>query len=147
MKQHKNNMSGDIHDLARYRLDCAAQELKDAVLLLKNESFNSANNRSYYAIFHAINAIHALDGRGYKRHKDALGNFNKDYIKEGIFPREYGRKISLAANTRRNSDYVDYHYATMEEAQEQIDFAEEFVDAVRNYCIERMGEEGKRNEV
>ena len=60
--------SGTRKDLANYRLQCAEQELKDTQHLIHAESFNSANNRSYYAIFHAINAIHALDGNGYKRH-------------------------------------------------------------------------------
>ena len=40
----------------------------------------SANNRAYYAVFHAINAVHALYGNAYKRHKDVIGNFNKDFV-------------------------------------------------------------------
>ena len=34
-------------------------------------------NRAYYAIFHAI---HALDGNGYKLHKDIIANFDKQYV-------------------------------------------------------------------
>lgn len=114
------------------------QELKDTQLLIHAESFNSANNRSYYAIFHAINAIHALDGNGYKRHKDAIGNFNKKYILGVIFPREYGRKIALAENARHKSDYADYHLATKEEAEAQLEFATEFVAAIKAYCEQRQ---------
>lgn len=50
------------------------------------------NYRAYYAIFHAISAIHVLDGNSYKRHKDAIGNFNKNYVKTGIFPKDYNKK-------------------------------------------------------
>lgn len=64
-------------ELARYRLETARSDLRDAELLLKNESYRSANNRAYYAIFHAVSAVHALNGKSYKRHKDALGNFNR----------------------------------------------------------------------
>lgn len=60
MKPHDNNMSGDIRDLTKYRLDCVVQEVNDAMFLLNNESYYSANIRFYYAIFHAINAINAL---------------------------------------------------------------------------------------
>lgn len=130
--------SGTRKDLANYRLQCAEQELKDTQLLIHAESFNSANNRSYYAIFHAINAIHALDGNGYKRHKDAIGNFNKKYILGVIFPREYGRKIALAENARHKSDYADYHLATKEEAEAQLEFATEFVAAIKAYCEQRQ---------
>lgn len=57
-------------------------------------SYKGANNRAYYAVFHALNAIHALSGVAYKRHKDAIANFNKEYVKTNIFPREMGRKIA-----------------------------------------------------
>ena len=39
-------------------------------------------NRAYYAIFHAI---HALDGNGYKLHKDIIANFDKQYVETKIF--------------------------------------------------------------
>ena len=54
--------------------------------------FRGANNRAYYGIYHAVSAIHALDGNAYKRHKDALANFNKNYVKTEIFPRKLGKK-------------------------------------------------------
>ena len=38
------------------------------------------NKEAYYSIFHAINAVHAVSGKAYKRHKDAVANFNKDYL-------------------------------------------------------------------
>lgn len=57
------------------------------------DDYKGANNRAYYAIFHAINAVHATSGKAYKRHKDAIANFNKDYVKTEIFPREIGRKL------------------------------------------------------
>ena len=129
--------AGKPEDLANYRLQCAERELEDTRLLIDADSFNSANNRSYYAIFHAINAIHALDGVGYKRHKDAIGNFNRQYIKEEIFPKEYGRKIALAESARHKSDYTDYHFATKEESEAQLLFAREFVAAIKAYCEKR----------
>ena len=46
--------------------------MKSAKILLEAEKYKSANNRAYYAVFHAINAIHALDGKVYKRHRDVI---------------------------------------------------------------------------
>ena len=54
--------------------------MESAKVLLEAKSFRGANNRAYYAIFHAINAIHSLRGASYKKHKDALANFNKEYV-------------------------------------------------------------------
>lgn len=78
---------GTKKDLVLYRIQTARDDLKAAKILLEAEQYKSANNRAYYAIFHAINAIHAVNGKAYKRHKDAVANFNKDYVKTEIFPR------------------------------------------------------------
>ncbi len=65
--------------------------------------------RAYYAIYHAVSAVHALDGKSYKRHKDALGNFNKDYVRTEVFPKDMGRKIAKAEEIRHASDYDDFY--------------------------------------
>lgn len=99
-----NENKGTREDLSRYRITTAKEDLKAGQILLDADEYRGANNRAYYAIFHAINAIHALDGNGYKRHKDAIANFNKQYVKTEIFPREIGRKISKAEEIRHASD-------------------------------------------
>ena len=53
--------------------------------MVRRELHIIGRNRAYYAIFHAINAIHAVDGNGYKRHKDTIANFNKQYVETEIF--------------------------------------------------------------
>ncbi len=113
MGQLKENI-GTRKDLVLYRLQTARSDLKSARILLAEEEYRGANNRAYYAIFHAINAIHALSGKAYKRHKDAIGNFNKDYVKTEIFPREIGRRIGEVEEIRHASDYDDFYVASRE---------------------------------
>lgn len=91
MEQH-NQEIGTRRDLVLYRLETARNDLKSARALFSIEDYKGANNRAYYSIFHAINAVHAVSGKAYKRHKDAVANFNKDYVKTSVFPREMGRK-------------------------------------------------------
>ena len=92
LEQHNNE--GTKYDLARYRIETAKSDLRSAKLLLEADEYRGANNRAYYAIYHAISAVHALAGKAYKRHKDALSNFNKDLVVlfeselEGNAPRE-----------------------------------------------------------
>lgn len=132
------NDIGSRNDLVLYRLESSKEDLKSAKILLDAESYKAANNRAYYAIFHAINAIHALTGVGYKRHKDAIANFNKEYIKTEIFPRRIGRQIALAEEIRHASDYDDFYIATKSEAEEQVILAEEFIGMVEAYCLSNM---------
>lgn len=87
------NEKGTQKYLALYRIETSKSDIKAAEILLAAKEFRGANNRAYYGIYHAISAVHALDGNAYKRHKDALANFNKNYVKPEIFPRKLGKKI------------------------------------------------------
>ena len=118
---------GSIRDLVRYRMETAQSDLQSAEILLKEKEYRGANNRAYYAIYHAISAVHALDGRSYKRHTDTLANFNKDSVKTEIIPKTFGRRIARAEEIRHASDYDDFYIATKEKAEEQIITARELI--------------------
>ena len=60
MTQH--NEKGTRRDLVLYRLEVAKSDIKSAKILLDAGECRGANNRAYYGIYHAISAIHALDG-------------------------------------------------------------------------------------
>lgn len=140
MEQPKDEL-GTRKDLVMYRIQTSKDTLKSAKILFESEAYKGANNRAYYAIFHAINAIHALNGKAYKRHKDAIGNFNKDYVKTEIFSREVGRKIGEAEEIRHASDYDDFYIASREETERQVAVADEFIQLVEKYCMTQLENE------
>ena len=146
MEQHKGDM-GTRKDLCFYRIQTAKENLKSAKILLAAEEYKSANNRAYYAVFHAINAVHALYGNAYKRHKDVIGNFNKDFVKTEIFPREIGRKIGEAEEIRHASDYDDFYLASREETERQIAVADELIRLIEIYCMSQIEERGKKTDM
>lgn len=137
MERPRENI-GTKEDLALYRIQTAKADLKSARILLAAEEYKGANNRAYYAIFHAINAVHALSGKAFKRHKDAIGSFNKDYVKTEIFPREIGRKIGEAEEIRHASDYDDFYIASREESERQAAVADEFIQLVEQYYMAQI---------
>ena len=123
-----------------YRRETARNDLKLARALFFIEDYKGANNRAYYSIFHAINAVHAVSGKAYKRHKDAVANFNKDYVKTSVFPREMGRKIGQAEEIRHASDYDDFYIATREEAEEQIETGKQLLELIEEYIKRKLKE-------
>lgn len=131
---------GTQKDLILYRIETAKEDLRSAKILRDADSYRGANNRAYYAIFHAINAIHGMKGVAYKRHKDAIANFNKEYVKTKIFPKGIGRKIASVEEIRHASDYDDFYIATVDEVNEQIAIAEEFIQMVEQYCNQHLDE-------
>ena len=136
MKQSNDNV-GTVKDLVLHRIETAKSDIKSAEILLNAGEYRSSNNRAYYGIYHAISAIHALDGNAYKKHKDALADFNKEYVKAEIFPRSIGRRISEATEILHASDYDDFYISTKTEAEEQIATAKELLELVQYYCKER----------
>ena len=144
MKQPEEFDMGDQWDLVYHRLQIAEEDYETAELLMQGERYRGANNRAYYGIYHAISAVHALDGNAYKRHKDAVANFNKDYVKTSVFPREMGRKIGQAEEICHASDYDDFYIASKEESERQISVADEFIILAEKYCMEQL-EKQKEN--
>lgn len=138
MEQPREEDKGTKRDLVLYRIKTAKADLRSARILFEAGEYKGANNRAYYSVFHAVNAVHALSGSGYKRHKDAIGFFNKEYVKNNIFPREIGRKISEVEEIRHASDYDDFYIASREETERQISVADEFIDMVEKYCQNKL---------
>ena len=122
-----------IEDFARYRLNKAKETLETAKMIFnEGKDFSSANNRAYYAIFYAIRAVLAIEEIDFKRHKDVLAYFNKEYVNKEKFPKMIGRKISQAQRIREDSDYDDYE-PSFEKTEQQINTAQELIGLVEEY--------------
>ena len=124
-------------DLARYKLERAREELDTAELLFENERLKAANNRAYYSIYYSLTAVLCLEPIAFKKHKDMIGYFNKNYVHTDRFPREIGRNISKAAKIRHASDYDEFYIASKEETEKQIRTAKELADLVDKFISEK----------
>lgn len=123
-----------IESFAKYRLNKAKETLETARMIFNDgKDFTSANNRAYYAIFYAIRAVLAIEEIDFKRHKDVLAYFNKEYVNKEKFPKKIGRKISQAQRVREDSDYDDDYEPSLEKTEQQINTAQELIDLVEKY--------------
>jgi len=119
--------------LSQVRLEHAEECLSAAKSLVASASYKSAANRSYYAVFHAMRAVLALDDIDMKRHGGVIAEFRRLYIKTGVFDVELSQVISSLFDMRTDSDYDDFFVISKEEVYEQICNAERFLMAVRAY--------------
>ena len=124
---------GTFEDVARYKFEQAEDDLETAKILLAAGKYKAANNRAYYACFHAVDAVLAKEPIAFKKHKDTLSYFNKNYVHTEIFPRDIGRKISRLEIIRHKSDYDTFYIASKDDATEQIEVAEDVVKLVKKY--------------
>lgn len=116
-------------EISKVRFDHAKECLRDAKLLLAGESYRSAANRAYYAIFHAMRAVLALDGVDMKHHSGIISEFRKRYIKTGVFD----ASLSELSDVREGSDYNDFFIVSKADTAEQVQAAGTFLTAVETY--------------
>ena len=64
----------------------------------------------------------------FKKHKDTIGYFNKNYVHTGLSPKEIERNIAKAAKVRHASDYDEFYIASKEETKRQIQTAKVLAD-------------------
>lgn len=128
---------GNFEDVSKYKFAQAEDDLDTARILIQAEKYKAANNRAYYACFHAISAVLALEPIAFRRHKDVLAHFNKKYVHGGIFPKEVGRKVSGLELIRHKSDYDTFYIASKDDAIVQVESAAYIIGLIKQYLEER----------
>jgi len=129
-------VEGSLKDLSNYRFETAMDELDAAKVLLETGKFKASVNRSYYAIFHALRAVTALDGFDSSKHSGIIAFFNKNYVKEQVFDKEISKLIDTAYRLREKADYQDFFLVSKEQAVEQYEKAKKVTDVIENYLLD-----------
>ncbi len=102
-------------------------------MCIESKHYKDAINRSYYASFYAVKAVLAMEGTDFKRHKDVVAYFNKNYVAIEIFDKKLGRMLANLQQTRETSDYDDFFIASKEDAETQCESAECIIEAVKKF--------------
>lgn len=126
-------MDNRQRELSGYRLNQAEESLEVAKNCCDKGFYKDSINRSYYSAFYSVKAVLAYGTIDFKRYKDVIGYFNKEYVASGVFPRELGRRLGTLKQYREKSDYDDFYIASKEIAIEQIETANLVLDKVKEY--------------
>lgn len=123
----------NIINLSKYRLSKAAENIQASRLLLESKYYSESINRSYYAVFHSVRALLAYDEFDSKKHSGLISHFNKHYIKTNKLSKEYSVILNHAFFIRNKSDYDDFYVALKDDAIEQLENAEKFLERIKGY--------------
>ena len=115
-------------------LTLAQEELDTADLLWKNDRYRACISRSYYAMYHATQALLSLKDLNTKTHKGIIQMFGQHFIKTGIFPIELARALSDAYDMRRLSDYEETIFLSSEQSEIILNSARSFIEQAVQYC-------------
>lgn len=124
-------------DLARYRFEKAQQCIMAAEYVMKINDYNLVSNRAYYAIFHGMRAVLALERKDFEKHSGVIGYFRKEYIKTHIIPVEASAIIGNAFDARNESDYKDWYDVDKDDAEIQLQLAIKFLKMIETYLMDK----------
>ena len=127
-------------DLSKYRLKRAKNSLEVSMRDFRHGDFNESASRSYYAAFYALLAVTELDGFSSAKHSGVISYFTFNYLRTGIFDKQLSKLINGAFKSRKYADYEEFYITSSEEAEMQIDRAEEIIEAIELYLIVRWRE-------
>ena len=122
-------------DLSKARFDRACDCLHTAKVNREISDYRAAANRSYYAIFHSMRAVLALEEVDMSKHSGVMAEFRKRYLKTEILDRKLSAIITQAFEVRNASDYDDFYIVAKEDVDLQIDNAAQFMRAISDYLI------------
>ena len=128
-----HDVSDKAKDLSLYRWQRANEDYSSSQSNLQAGDLRTATNRAYYAIFHALRAILALDEFDTKKHSGIISEFRHRYVKTGIFSSSVSDIIGDAFEVRNKSDYEDMFIVSRDMAEKQVRDAGTVINAVSDY--------------
>ena len=134
-------MSPDIFDkaaLIRLRLENAKETLRDAHILHEQDSSpKSIVNRAYYAMFYAALALLVTVDKHSVKHSGVIALFDSEFVRQNIVPKEMGKMLHRAFQSRLEGDYQDYSKLDSKKATEILQSADEFVKSIEEKLSSR----------
>jgi uncharacterized protein (UPF0332 family) len=113
----------------------AKSKLKTARIDFENGQFEDSISRSYYSAFNAISALLLTKNLNFSSHNQTIGAFNREFVKSGIFPKEYTAILQGLFEDRQASDYDAITTFTSDVTLEAIQDAERILDNVERYIL------------
>jgi uncharacterized protein len=124
--------------LIQYRLDQASETLREGEILAREGLWHGVINRAYYAMFYATLALTVLRSETISKHSGVISFFDKEFVRTGVFPKEYSRMLHFAFDRRQSNDYGEFSYVDQGEAQEALSEAKSFVKAIDSFLKESL---------
>ena len=129
----------DKEVLFRYRLKEAEETLEDAQKMLQSDvTPRSIMNRAYYAMFYAVLALFLNEDVSIKtsKHIGIISIFDKEFVHTGKIDTYYSKILHKLFDARQESDYKEFVKLSVEDAEESVKLASEFLRVIKDFIGE-----------
>lgn len=111
-----------------------AEESHQAAKVLLDKRFsNYSAAQSYYTMFYLAEALLFSKDLQFSSHSAVIAAFGKEFAKTQILDPKYHRRLIIAERRRETGHYGEEISVAEEEALESFQWAEEFIQTVKNY--------------
>lgn len=114
-------------------LDKAHKTFADMEFCAKEQKWEAAANRLYYALFHAVSALLINGGQNVKSRRGIMSLFGQQYVRTGLFSREDGSLLSDLVIMRDNADYNLFFEASEEKIVPYIEPTRQLIGKIETY--------------
>ena len=116
--------------LVTYRLQRAKETLAEADNLIKDEFYNAAVNRLYYACYYAVIALLVKNNIVAQTHQGVKQMFSLHFIANNKINKQYSLFYGRLFNDRMSGDYDDFVQYNSEMIAKLRPQSEEFISIV-----------------
>ena len=113
-----------------YRLEKAANTLRDAEKVIELKMWATGANRLYYAAYYAVSALLIANDISAKTHEGIIRMFNQMFVATGKIERELGRHYNGLFTMRLTGDYGDCFDLQEEDVIDKVEPTKRLIDAV-----------------
>jgi len=97
-------MTTEAQDLINLRLTQALESLAEARLLIDRKMCRGAMDRVYFTMFYCACAMLATKEFGPSRDGNVAAKFDREFVKTGLIPREFGERFKQATQLHEDTD-------------------------------------------
>lgn len=122
----------DKNEMITYRMKRAKETFDEIQVLIENEFWTTAINRTYYACYYAVSALLLKNDITTLTHSGTRQMFGLHFIKENKITKDLGKFYSDIFDMRHTGDYDDFVDFTEEDVLDVIVPAKELISIVEN---------------
>lgn len=105
--------------------------LQQANEMYKQQYWDIASNRYYYACYHAVQALFIKNGLNSHTHDGLITSFGLHFVKTGKIDRKLGAFLSRIEQLRKKGDYNCFYSISEEEIASMIEPAKELIMKIK----------------
>lgn len=117
--------------MVNYWWEKAESSLESAKREFKAEAYDFSINRLYYSAFYGVSALLLENGMSFKKHSGVRAFFHKEFVKEGLVDKKWGRFYDRLFEDRNEGDYTAFIDFEKSYVEEQIELCGNFLKQIK----------------